>query len=96
MSIRNVKLPAHMAGLPGKEMSFILCPLTPPIPLWRDGARSGQHNYYETYGTGTRSLIGEIPSLDRLSQESSQPDGRVQVLQDSKHTDDSFRGKSNS
>jgi len=55
-----------------------------------------QHNYYETYGTGTRPLSGEIPSLDRLSQESSQPDGRVQVLQDSKHTDDSFRGKTNS
>jgi len=25
-----VKLPAHRAGLPGKEISFILCPLTPP------------------------------------------------------------------
>jgi hypothetical protein len=53
-----VKLPAHRAALPGhavasrmraKEVSFILCPpwsglidLTPPIPLWRDGARSGQ------------------------------------------------------
>jgi len=37
-----MKLPAHRAGLPGKEVSFILCPLTPPIPLWRDGARSGQ------------------------------------------------------
>jgi hypothetical protein len=55
-----------------------------------------QHNYDETYGTGTTPLSGEIPSIDRLSQESSQPDGRVQVLQDSKHTDDSFRGKSNS
>jgi hypothetical protein len=30
------------AGLPGKVISFILCPLTPPIPLGRDGARSGQ------------------------------------------------------
>jgi len=29
-------------GLPGKALSFILCPFTPPIPLWRDGARSGQ------------------------------------------------------
>ena len=46
-----VMLPAHRAGFPGtsvassmraKEVSFILCPLTPPIPLWRDGARSGQ------------------------------------------------------
>jgi hypothetical protein len=49
---------AGMAGLPGhavasrmraKEVSFILCPpwsdlidSTPPIPLWRDGARSSQ------------------------------------------------------
>ena len=38
----HVKFPAHRAGLPGKEVSFILCPSTPPIPLWRDGARSGQ------------------------------------------------------
>ena len=37
-----MKLPAHRVGLPGKEVSFILCSLTPPIPLWRDGARSGQ------------------------------------------------------
>jgi hypothetical protein len=65
MSIRNVKLPAHPVrtgqarrSYPGKEISFILCPLTPPIPLWRDGARSGQHNYDETYGAGTRSLSG--------------------------------------
>jgi hypothetical protein len=26
----QVKLPAHRARLPGKEISFILCPLTPP------------------------------------------------------------------
>jgi len=25
-----MKLPAHRAGLPEKEVSFILCPLTPP------------------------------------------------------------------
>ena len=37
-----VKLPVHRAGLPEKEISFILCPLTPPIPLWRDGALAGQ------------------------------------------------------
>ena len=44
-----MKLPVYRAGLPGKVLSFILCPpwsglidLTPPIPLWRDGARSGQ------------------------------------------------------
>ena len=37
----KVKLPAHSAGLPGKEISFVLCPLTPPIPPKRDGARSG-------------------------------------------------------
>ena len=30
-------------------------------------------------------MFAEISSLDRLSQESSQPDGRVQVFQDSKH-----------
>ena len=24
----RVKLPAHSTGLPGKEISFILCPLT--------------------------------------------------------------------
>ena len=38
----EVKLPAHRAGLPGKVLSFILCPFTPPIPIGRDGARSGQ------------------------------------------------------
>jgi hypothetical protein len=27
----NAKLPAHRAELPGKEVSFMLCPLTPPI-----------------------------------------------------------------
>ena len=37
-----VKLPAHSAGLPGNDLLFKLCPLTPPIPLGRDGARSGQ------------------------------------------------------
>jgi len=26
----KMKLSAHRAGLPGKEISFILCPLTPP------------------------------------------------------------------
>ena len=25
-----MKLPAHRAGLPGKVLSFILCPLIPP------------------------------------------------------------------
>jgi hypothetical protein len=29
-TMSNVKLPAHKAGLPGKEISFILCPITPP------------------------------------------------------------------
>ena len=44
-----VKLPAHPVktgrhdGLPGEEDSFILfVPSILPIPLWRDGARSGQ------------------------------------------------------
>ena len=47
----QMNLPAQRAGLPGhvvagrkraNETSFILCPLTPPIPLWRDGALAGQ------------------------------------------------------
>jgi len=29
-------------GLPGDEISFILRPFTPPIPLGRDGALAGQ------------------------------------------------------
>jgi len=29
-------------GFPGRKLSFILCPLTPSIPLGRDGARAGQ------------------------------------------------------
>ena len=51
--LKNALPSSRKAGLPGhavasrrraKEISFILllCPLTPPIPLWRDGARSGQ------------------------------------------------------
>ena len=40
--VLNVKLPAHRAGLPGEEVAFMLCPSAPPIPLWRDAARSGQ------------------------------------------------------
>jgi hypothetical protein len=43
--IKKVKLPARRAGLPGKEVYFILCPLTPPIRLWRDRARSGQKDF---------------------------------------------------
>jgi len=46
----EVKLPAHRAGLPGKVISYHIVPFLPagrqgppPIPLWRDGARSGQH-----------------------------------------------------
>ncbi len=30
------------AGLPGNVISFILCALIPPIPLGRNGVRSGQ------------------------------------------------------
>ena len=46
--IRNVKLPAHRAGLPGKEFSFILCPLTPPTRrglrgTFRSRFRRGDH-----------------------------------------------------
>ena len=43
----GLKLPAHRAGLPGKAFSFILCPLTPPIPLWRNGARSDQVSFQQ-------------------------------------------------
>ena len=43
-----MKLPAHRAGLPEEEVSFILCPLTPPTRrglrgtfrpkgMWREG-----------------------------------------------------------
>jgi hypothetical protein len=44
-----MKLPAQRAGLPGKEVSFMLCPLTPPTrrglqgtlrPIARKGKRS--------------------------------------------------------
>jgi hypothetical protein len=38
----KAKLPGHKPGLPGNEISFLLCPLTPPIPLERDGALAGQ------------------------------------------------------
>ncbi len=38
----EVKLPARRAGLPGKVLSFILCPFTLPIPIGLDGVRSGQ------------------------------------------------------
>jgi hypothetical protein len=37
-----MKLPAHGAGLPGKEVSFILCPLAPRFQGGACGARSGQ------------------------------------------------------
>jgi hypothetical protein len=45
-TISNVKLPANRAGLPGhavasrmraKEVSIILCPLTPSVPLGETG-----------------------------------------------------------
>jgi len=36
-----VKLPVHRTGLPGDEVSFILCPLTPPIRRGQ-GALAGQ------------------------------------------------------
>jgi RNA polymerase sigma-70 factor, ECF subfamily len=60
----NLKPRAHRAGLPGKEISFILCPLTPPIPLWRDGVRSGQGGVkmefweiYDLYYSKVRKFI---------------------------------------
>jgi hypothetical protein len=36
-----VKLPVNRAGLPGKTLSFILCPFIQPIPARREGARTG-------------------------------------------------------
>ena len=36
-----IEAPARRADLPGKELSFILCPLTPPARQ-ACGARSGQ------------------------------------------------------
>jgi hypothetical protein len=41
---RSTEFPALSMsnGLPGIEISFILYPLTPPIPIGRDGARYGQ------------------------------------------------------
>jgi hypothetical protein len=52
----SLNLAAHRAGLPGEEVSFILCPLTPPIPLWRDEARSGQEE--SLLSLGGLSAIG--------------------------------------
>ncbi len=40
--ISNLKLSSQRARLPGIVISFILCPLAPPVYLLRDGARSGQ------------------------------------------------------
>jgi len=34
-----MKLPGHRPGLPGKVLSFILCPLAPSILPRRDGAK---------------------------------------------------------
>jgi hypothetical protein len=56
----EVKLPAHSAGLPGKEISFILYPLTPPIPLGRDGPLASHH-------------FRNIPMLLRLSKNLNRP-----------------------
>jgi hypothetical protein len=36
-----VKLPTHSAGLPGKEILFILCPLTPPCGTKAGNLASG-------------------------------------------------------
>ena len=43
-------------------MSFILCPLTPPIPLWRDGALAGQG-----INRGTQ-YIGHSLAVDPMGQ----------------------------
>gem|GEM_PF-6078265 len=41
----KVKLPAHRAGLPGKEISFILCPLTPPTRRGLRGTCRSRNKY---------------------------------------------------
>ena len=47
LPILFVKLSAHSAGLPGKEISFVLCPLTPPIPPKAgQGTCRPQHLYH--------------------------------------------------
>jgi hypothetical protein len=50
--------PRASAGLPGKEISFILCPLTPPIPPKRDGALAG-------HVTGTRIIPSRKEKLKK-------------------------------
>jgi len=50
----KVKLPGHRPGLPGKVIFFHVVPLDPPIPLWRDGARSG-HFATECHSCGSRN-----------------------------------------
>jgi hypothetical protein len=52
----QVKLPGHRPGLPGKVISFYIVPLpacrqagTPPIPIGRDGAPSGQMGGARTF-----------------------------------------------
>jgi hypothetical protein len=40
----NVKLPAHRAGLPGKEMAFLIVPLDPRLRGRACGAPSGQRS----------------------------------------------------
>lgn len=53
MSIRNVKLPPHKAGLPEKEISLILCPLIPPIPFGGTG--------YVPVNINMMRLAGPVP-----------------------------------
>ncbi len=64
---RLVKLPAHRAGLPGNVITFLLCPFTPPIPLGRDGAHSGQETM-KMYGLRSNicAKMKKIPQLDLL------------------------------
>jgi hypothetical protein len=51
----NVKLPAHRAELPEKEVSFILCPLTPPTRRGLRGTSRSKPNCQ------MRNLKPEIP-----------------------------------
>jgi len=84
----NLKLPGHRPGLPGKEIPFQLCPLTPPIPLWRDGALAGQisksnlsfviDHPFELYHFSSFFLY--IPEGEKKSTEGCQAEQRCPMI----------------
>ncbi len=73
-----MKPPAHRAGLPEKEVSFILCPFLPAgrqgprlSRSWRDGARLGQISLqallFPTVGSLNREMANT--NIDLRDQE---------------------------